>query len=117
MNRSIWTWIQAAVSLSNAMFLVISHVPSPVTMGDIASRLVGQVGHHVLAEVSQRPVCASVAPRGTCEPRPTPALRRFTPENPGFVGIRLNPSDALDECGCQRKVTAPADGPCSGERS
>ena len=105
MNRSIWTWIQAAVSLCNAMFLVISHVPGAVTMGDTASRLVGQVGHHVLAKVSQGIASAAVG------------LRQFTPENAGFVRIRLDSSDALDGCGCRRTVTAPAHGPCPGERS
>jgi hypothetical protein len=50
MNRSIWTWIQLAASVSNAMFLVISHVPNPVMAGDIARHLVGQAAHHVLVE-------------------------------------------------------------------
>jgi len=53
MNRSTWTWIQLAISISNAMFLVISHVPSPVTAADIASLLVGQAGHRVLAKAAQ----------------------------------------------------------------
>jgi hypothetical protein len=117
MNRSIWTWIQAAISLCNAMFLVISHVPGAVTIGDTASRLVGQVGHHVLAKVSQGTVSAEVAPRRACELRPTPPRRQFTPENPGFVRVRLDSSDALDGSGCQRTVTATALHPRPGERS
>jgi hypothetical protein len=53
MNRSIWTWIQLAVSLTNAIFLVISHLSGPISEADIASLLVGQAGHRVLAKAAR----------------------------------------------------------------
>jgi hypothetical protein len=53
MNRSIWSWIQLAISLVNAMFLVFSHVAGPVSAADIAGLLVGQAAHRVFAKAAQ----------------------------------------------------------------
>ena len=52
MNRSLFTWIQLALSVSNATFLVISHVPSPAAAADLAGLLVGPPGHRVIAKAA-----------------------------------------------------------------
>lgn len=54
MNRSIWTWIQLAISLSNALFLVMSHIPGSASTADIASLRVGQAESRVIAAAGQR---------------------------------------------------------------
>ncbi len=53
MNRSIWTWIQLAASITNAMFLVIAHVPSTGTAAEIASVLVGEAEQRIVAAAAQ----------------------------------------------------------------
>jgi hypothetical protein len=52
MNRNIWTWIQLAASITNATFLVVSHVPTG-SAAEIATMLVGQGGPAVLAKAAQ----------------------------------------------------------------
>ena len=56
MNRSIWTWIQLAASITNAAFLVIAHVPSTGTAAEIASVLVGEAERRIAQRRRKRPV-------------------------------------------------------------
>ncbi len=53
MNRSIWTWIQLAASVSNAAFLVVSHMPNGSAAADIANVLAGQATHRFVVQIAR----------------------------------------------------------------
>jgi len=45
MNRNLWTWIQLAVSLFNAVFLVLSYAATPIAEASIAGLNAGHGAH------------------------------------------------------------------------